>query len=294
VKYNPNGKCKGYGYIQYETKEDADKAIIEMNNKSYKNGKLIVEPFKNSGSRTASFMNYNNLFVKNVPKGFSNKDIIDLFKPYGEIISAVVIKEHPDAPQNKGFGFVCFKKAEDAKNAEMKLNDLVIEGKNLYVCRALPKDEHRKKLREERYKIFKDCNLYVKELPEDIDNEKLKEAFGQFGKVVSAIVMLEKRQDLSSGKTEMKSRGFGFVCFNSKQEASKALMLSTKQPIFDRILYVTIAEKKEDRAARMSAMHFFGSRPPIFPCAFPPQPRKQRYVFALMINRMSIEHISHK
>jgi len=295
VKYNPNGKCKGYGYVQYESKEEADKAIIEMNNKPYKNGKLLVESFKNSGSRTASFMNYNNLFVKNVPKSFSDKDIIDLFKPYGEIISAVVIKEHPDASLNKGFGFVCFKKAEDAKNAEMKLNNLVIEGKNLYICRALPKDEHRRKLREERYKTFKDCNLYVKELPEDINNDKLKEAFSEFGKVVSAIVMLEKRQDLFTGKTEMKSKGFGFVCFNNKQEASKALMASTKQPILGRMLYVAITEKKEDRAARMSALHFFGPRPPLtFPYAFPPQPRKQQYVFSLLINRLSIECIDHR
>jgi len=154
VKRNPDGKCKGYGYVQYESKEEADKAIIEMNNKPYRNDKLLVEPFKSS-SRTASFTNYNNLFVKNVPKSFSNKDITDLFKPYGEIISAVVIKEHPDSPLNKGFGFVCFKKPEDARNAEMKLNNLVIEGKSLYICRALPKDEHRRKLREKGIRDLK-------------------------------------------------------------------------------------------------------------------------------------------
>eukprot|EP00826_Nyctotherus_ovalis_P035665 TRINITY_DN3080_c0_g1_i5.p1 TRINITY_DN3080_c0_g1~~TRINITY_DN3080_c0_g1_i5.p1 ORF type:complete len:287 (+),score=56.14 TRINITY_DN3080_c0_g1_i5:622-1482(+) len=260
----------------------------QMNNKQYKNGKLVVEPFKSSGLRTASFMNYNNLFVKNVPKRFSNKDITDLFAPYGEIVSAVVIKEHPDAPENKGFGFVCFKKAEDAKIAEVKLNKLTIEGQNLYVCRALPKDEHRKKLREDRLKIFRDCNLYVKELPEDIDNEKLKEAFSEFGRVVSAIVMLEKRQDLSTGKTEMKSKGFGFVCFSNKEEASKALTVAPTRQILGRTLYVAIAEKKEDRLARMSAMHLVGPRPGMFPMyglpyGFPPHPRKARHVVLLLI-----------
>lgn len=264
VKYNPNGTCKGYGYVQYENKEDADKAIADMNKKTFKGTKIVVEPFIASEARTASFMKYNNLFVKNIPKRFVDKDLVNLFEAHGEIISAVVIKESPDAKENKGFGFVCFKKAEDAKSAEEKLNGLTIEGQNLYVCRALPKEERRKQLREERLKAFKDCNLYVKELPEDTTDEKLKTAFSAFGKVISARVMLERRQNLETGTTEMKSRGFGFVCFSNKQEASAALMAASTQPILGRMLYVAIAEKKEDRHARITGpfpMPFHGPRP---------------------------------
>lgn len=300
VKYNINGKCKGYGYVQYETKEAADKAMVECNHKPFKNSTITVEPFKASESRTASFMNYNNLFVKNLPKRFTGKDIIALFKTYGEIVSAVVIKEYPDAPENRGFGFVCFKKAEDAKSAEEKLNGLIIEGKSLHVCRALPKDEHKRKLREERLKAFKDCNLYVKELPEDVDDEKLKEAFSEFGKVVSARVMLEKRQDLGTGKTAMGSRGFGFVCFNTKEEANNAILAAPTRQILGRTLYVAIAERKEDRQARMSAMMFHGPRPGMYPVygvpppyglpnVFPPsRPRKQRQVMVVDDNRMDM------
>jgi len=265
VKYNPNGTCKGYGYVQYEIKEDADNALESMNGKTFKGSEIIVERFIASGSRTASFMKYNNLFVKNVPKRFTDKDLVNLFKSHGEIISAVVIKESPDASVNKGFGFVCFKRAEDARNAEEKLKDLIIEGQNLFVCRALPKEERRKQLREERLKAFKDCNLYMKELPEDTTDEKLKEAFEVFGKVLSARVMLERRQNLETGETEMKSRGFGFVCFSDRQGANAALMAAPSQPILGRMLYVAVAEKKEDRLARISTpfpMPFPGPRPP--------------------------------
>jgi polyadenylate-binding protein len=294
VKYNPNGTCKGYGYVQYEVKEDADNALESVNGKGFKGSKIVVERFLASGVRTASFMKYNNLFVKNVPKRFTDKDLVNLFEPHGEIISAVVIKESPDATENKGFGFVCFKKAEDAKNAEEKLKNLTIEGQNLFVCRALPKEERRKQLREERLKTFKDCNLYVKELPEEITDEKLKEAFEVFGKVVSARVMLERKQNLETGETEMKSRGFGFICFNDKQGASAALIAASSQTILGRMLYVAIAEKKEDRLARVSTpfpMPFPGPRPagmlPMYgmpPYGFPGpyplmRPRKPRNVF---------------
>jgi len=298
VKYNPNGTCKGYGYVQYETKEEADKALETMNGKTYKNTKIAVEHFLASGARVASFMKYNNLFVKNIPKTFTQKELMTLFEPHGEIISAVVIKESPDAPSNRGFGFVCFKKGEDAKSAEEKLKDLIIEGQNLFVCRALPKEERRKQLREERLKAFKDCNLYVKELPEDITDEKLKAAFEEFGKVVSARVMLERRQNLETGETEMKSRGFGFVCFNDKQAANAALIAASSQPVLGRMLYVAIAEKKEDRLARIIAtfqIPFSGPRSggmfpmygmPHYPLPGPfPQPRarRPRNVFYLFI-----------
>lgn len=304
VKYNPNGTCKGYGYVQYENNESADKALEALNKKEFKGTKITVERFLESRDRTASFMKYNNLFVKNIPKRFSDQDLVNLFEPHGEIISAVVIKESPDTSENKGFGFVCFKKAEDAKGAEEKLNNLSIEGQNLYICRALPKEERRKQLREERLKAFKDCNLYVKELPEDTTDEKLKIAFSDFGKVISARVMLERRQNLETGVTEMKSRGFGFVCFSNKQEASAALIAASAQPILGRMLYVAIAEKKEDRQARMTGpfpIPFHGPRPagmyPMYgippygyPGPYPPiRPRRARNVNYTVMSRMEEE-----
>lgn len=295
VKYNVNNKCKGYGYVQYDTKEAAEKAMAAVNGQDFKGSKLVAEPFRARDARTTSIMKYNNLFVKCIPKRFTDKDMIKLFEPYGEIVSAVVIKESPDAKENRGFGFVCFKRAEDAHNAEEKLKSLVIEGQNLYICRALSKEDHRKQLREERLKAFKDCNLYVKELPEDINDEKLRKAFEEFGKVLSARVMLEKRQDLATGKVEMKPRGFGFVCFSKKEEAKNALAAAATRPILGRMLYAAIAERKEDRAARMSnlfIMPFPGPHPGAMygmygmpPYAYPPQyprPRKPRYVLNLI------------
>ena len=294
VKYNPNKQCKGYGYVQFDSKETAEKVLAQANGKDFKGAKIEINPFKAREGRNTSLTKYNNLFVKCIPKKFTNDDMNKLFKSFGEIISAVVIKDTADATENKGFGFVCFKNTEDAKNAEEKMKNFALEGQTLYVCRALSKEDHKRQMREERLKAFKDCNLYVKELPDDVNDEKLKQTFEEFGKVLSARVMLETKQDLATGKIEKKSRNFGFVCFSNKEEAKKAMTEAPARQIFGRTLYIAIAEKKEDRIARVSnplfmpypGMHpgamYFGPQPYGFQPPYPHRPRKPRFVYKLL------------
>ena len=271
VKYTPAGICKGCGYVQFDNKESAQKALAELNGKEIKGAKVEVYPFKAREGRSSSTTMYNNLFVKCIPKKYKNEDLRALFTPFGEIISAVVIKEREDAPENKGFGFVCFKTTEQTKAAEEKLKGFLLEGQSLYLSRALSKDEHKRQMREERLKTFKDRNLYVKYFPEDTTDEALKKAFEVFGQVLSVRVMLGRKEDLKTNKVEMKSLGFGFVCFATKEDAAKAVAAAQHQPILGRNLCVAIAESKEERMGRFAQaqfqvpMGFYGMPPNMYP-----------------------------
>ena len=259
----------------------------EINGKEVKGTKIEVCPFRAREARDSSFTKYNNLFVKCIPKKYTNKDLEALFVQYGPILSAVVIKDVANAIENKGFGFVCFKNTEDAKTAEEKMKSLTLEGQNLYVCRALQKEEHKRKMREDRLKAFKDCNLYVKSLPDEVNDEALKKAFEEFGQILSARVMVERREDIASGKIEHKSKNFGFVCFSNKEEAKKAIAGASTKQIFGRTLYVVVAEKKEERMAKYiqgpypMPMNFYGM-PPMY--NVPPRARRPPYVFIYITN----------
>ena len=55
-------------------------------------------------------------------------------------------------------------------------------------------------------------NVYVKNFGEDFDYEKLVTTFEKFGKIVSAVVMMD-----DGGKC----KGFGFVSFESHDAAAK-------------------------------------------------------------------------
>lgn len=61
---------------------------------------------------------------------------------------------------------------------------------------------------------IKFTNLYVKNLPDNITEGRLAEMFSTFGKICNVAIMKD---------SEGRSRGFGFVNFQSSQEGSKAV-----------------------------------------------------------------------
>lgn len=273
VKYDNAGVCKGFGFIQFEARESAEKAIAEGNGLELKGNKIELVMCKSKENKADNATAHeNNLFVRGIPTKFTNEDLVNLFKTYGEIVSGNVIKERPDSIENKGYGFICFKHNTDKINAEKALNGTLLDGQQLFLSSALIKESSKKFSHEERLKMYKDCNVYVKSLPEEITDEKLKTAFEEYGPVASARVMIERIYNPITNQVQIKSLGFGFVCFTTPENARKAIEgVATKQ-IFGQKLYAGIAEKREDRIARFTTEYIpQPMQPPVPYYAAPPQ-----------------------
>ena len=127
-----------------------------------------------------------------------------------------------------------------------------IEGKALYVGRAQKKAERNAELKKkfealkmERMTRYQGVNLYVKNLDDSIDDERLRQEFTPYGTITSAKVMCE----------EGRSRGFGFVCFSSPEEATKAVTEMNNRIIGSKPLYVALAQRKEDRKAHLASQY---------------------------------------
>lgn len=81
--------------------------------------------------------------------------------------------------------------------------------------------------------------LYVGNLAYSVRDESLQEAFGQFGTVTSAKVMMDRETG--------RSKGFGFVEMGSDAEAQAAINGMNGQALEGRAIVVNEARPREER-----------------------------------------------
>lgn len=126
VSIDGDFKSRGYGFVQFEALEAAQKAIKEMNGLDVsqkpaadEEGKidtnlvevLAVCEFIPKADRNGVQQPKcgTNLYVKNFPEtNFGDAELRTRFEAFGEIVSAVVMRDEVSGA-SKGFGFVCFR-----------------------------------------------------------------------------------------------------------------------------------------------------------------------------------------
>merc|ERR1719486_1428924 len=259
----------GYGFVHFETEEAAMNAIQKVNGMLLNEKKVFVGRFvprkereKELGEKAKKFTN---VYIKNFGEDLGDEKLKEVFSKFGKITSYKVVKDRdvkgeegedvmesgPDG-KNKGFGFVSFEDSESAEKAVDELNGVEMFGKTLYVGRAQKKAERQQELKKkfeqlklERLNRYQGVNLYVKNLDDTIDDERLRKEFAPYGTITSAKVMNE----------EGRSKGFGFVCFSSPEEATKAVTEMNGRIIVAKPLYVALAQRKEDRKAHLASQY---------------------------------------
>jgi RNA recognition motif-containing protein len=80
------------------------------------------------------------LFVGSLPFALSNEELQKLFEPYGEVTSAVVIRDK-QTRRSKGYGFVEMASDEAAAAAKEALNKSELKGRNIVVDEAKSTDD---------------------------------------------------------------------------------------------------------------------------------------------------------
>lgn len=256
VATDEKGNSKGYGFVHFETEEAANMSIDKVNGMLLNAKKVYVGKFiprkereKELGEKAKLFTN---VYVKNFGEDFDDEKLKELFEPYGKITSYKVMTK--DDGKSKGFGFVAYDTTEAAEAAVDALNGKELgEGKTLYVARAQKKAERQQELKrkfeelkKKRHDSVYGVNLYVKNLDDSIDDERLRQQFSAYGTITSAKVMTDE---------EGRSKGFGFVCFVSANEATCAVTELNGRVVGTKPLYVAIAQRKEDRKAHLASQY---------------------------------------
>ncbi|KAF5189449.1 Polyadenylate-binding protein [Thalictrum thalictroides] len=251
VATDSNGQSKGYGFVQFDQEEAAQNAIKRLDQMNMNDKKVSVCPYIRKQERDrARSPKFTNVYVKNLSENVTEDYLKKVFGAYGTTDSVFVAKDDKSG-HSKGFGFVNFVSADAAASAIENLNGSSHFDKVWYVGRAQRKSEREAELRTKfeqernvRYEKLQGANLYLKNLDDNVNDEKLKELFSEFGTITSCKVMLDPQGQ---------SRGSGFVAFSSPEDATKAVTEMNGKMIGKKPLYVAVAQRKEERKARLQA-----------------------------------------
>lgn len=268
VATDDNGNSLGHGFVHFETPEAAQAAIDQVNGKLLEGRKVYVGKFLNKREREAAGHTskiFTNVYVKNLDESVCNEDKLrDLFAEFGEITSVYIALNDDGKP--RGFAFINYASPEMAQRLVDEMNNKDVAGKTLTVCPAQKKAVREAELRNryetmrmERLQKYQGVNLYVKNLSDDIDDERLRNEFTPYGTITSSKVMRDDKGN---------SRGFGFVCFTQPEEATRAVTELNGRMIGQKPIYVALAQRKDVRRATLEAQRAMNMRMP--PGAMPP------------------------
>uniref|UniRef100_A0A0D6R040 RRM domain-containing protein n=1 Tax=Araucaria cunninghamii TaxID=56994 RepID=A0A0D6R040_ARACU len=217
-----------YAFVTFRTKEIAKQAIEKLNGTEFKDKKL----------RVSESQPKNRLFLGNIPSNWKEEDLSKLVSEQGPGFQHVeLIKDPKDSTRNRGFAFVeyynkaCAEKAmKNMVRSKFKLDDKVITVKWASSQRSSTEEVK---------------SVYVRNLPESVTEEQLKELFGRHGEVTK-VVLLEQ-------KPGQAKRDFGFVHFADHATAMKAVEKTEKYELEGRELTVSLARPLSDKKSQSTA-----------------------------------------
>ncbi|KAG5243989.1 hypothetical protein OIU76_009141 [Salix suchowensis] len=225
MKGKDSSESKGYAFVTFRTKELASKAIEELNNTEFK-GKKVKCSTSQANHR---------LFIGNVPRNWGEEDMKKAVKKTGPGVNSVeLLKDPQNLSRNRGFAFIEYYNHACAEysrkmmsNPEFKLDDNAPT-----VSWADPKNAGSSSAASQVKAV------YVKNLPEDINQDRLRQLFEHHGKVTKVV--------LPPAKPGHEKSRFGFVHFAERSSAMKALKNTEKYEIDGQVLDCSLAKPQAD------------------------------------------------
>ncbi|MBA0848847.1 hypothetical protein Goshw_007924 [Gossypium schwendimanii] len=243
MKEKDSGEAKGYAFVTFRSKELASKAIENLNGSEFKGKKI-----KCSTSQAK-----NKLFIGNVPRNWGEEDVKKVVKDVGPGVNSIELLKDPMNPsRNRGFVFIEYYNHACAEYSRQKMMKptFKLDDNAPTVSWADPRSA-------ESFSNTQVKALYVKNLPKDITQDRLRKLFEHHGKILKVVV--------PPAKVGKENSRYGFVHFAERSSAMKALKNTEKYEIDGHVLECSLAKPQADQKSGAS-----GSQKSSLDSSFPP------------------------
>ncbi|KAM8808337.1 putative RNA-binding protein 46 [Eudromia elegans] len=211
-----SGENRGYAFVMYTTKEEAQLAIRILNNYEIRPGKFIGVCVSLDNCR---------LFIGAIPKEKKKEEILDEMKKVTEgVVDVIVYPNATDKTKNRGFAFVEYESHRAAAMARRRLipGTFQLWGHTIQVDWADPEKEVDEETMQ-RVKV-----LYVRNLMISTTEDTIKAEFNKFKPGVVERVK--------------KLRDYAFVHFFNREDAVAAMSVMNGKCIDGASIEVTLAK----------------------------------------------------
>jgi len=162
VLTQPTGKSKGCAIVEFETVEDAERAVTQLTDTELKGRKIYVRedreekgfgvrpapgfgPGVNMGGVAPQTQGFTQpqqpasgdrrgcqLYIGNLPFNTAWQDLKDMFSEYGDVVRADVMEDRV-TQRSKGYGLVRYNNPQAAQAAIEALHDCDLQGRKIVV-----------------------------------------------------------------------------------------------------------------------------------------------------------------
>lgn len=117
------GYSFGYGFVDFASEADSQRAIKTLNGVQVRNKRLKVSLARPGGEQIKD----TNLYVTNLPRTITEEQLDVIFGKYGQIVQKNILRDKLTG-KPRGVAFVRFNKREEAQEAISALNNVIPEG----------------------------------------------------------------------------------------------------------------------------------------------------------------------
>lgn len=119
-------KCKGYGFVDFETPACAEGAVKGLQSKGIQAQMAKVGIWMLHRPTVQQEQDPTNLYIANLPPSFKETDLENLLSKYGQVVSTRILRDQQDV--NKGVGFARMESREKCEQIIQIFNGTQLPG----------------------------------------------------------------------------------------------------------------------------------------------------------------------